>query len=734
MMLLGVFAGFVWGVFWGESGAWVGWAGDAYIGLLQMTVLPYVVLSLILNIGRLSKGESGRLARICTATMLLLWLLALSVLIAMSCCFPEWEGGSFFSVTMFDQPEPMNWLALFIPSNFFASLTNELVPAVVLFSVGFGIALMLIPERKSLLNNIEIMVNGLGNLNHMVVRIAPLGMFAIVAKSAGTISPFQFQLLQGYLLVYGSASLLISLWVFPLLISCCTPFSYRDVMRESRSALITAFVIGNTFVVMPMIAEAVNRLTRTTADDPDSDMPTAGYTVQLAYPFPDAGRIIGLIFIPFAAWFYGLTIPLTDSLPLIGTGLLSSFAKPIVTTPMLLDMARIPTDIFNLYLSVGVVAARFGDLMKAMNLFAFSVLTASYLTGVFNLNIRRIATALIATTIVMLIGIVGIRIFLERSFQEQFSRDDLTMSRGLLASPVKSTVLPMAKSNPVELKPGEDRINRILRRGVIRIGFNPEELPFCYYNGEQDLVGFDMDMAHQLARDLNVTIEFVPIEENLVASLRNDHIDVAMSQFEGTIGNAIALPEMESYLQVTQAIVVPDYRRKQFDSLESLREQLAETSKLRVAYVAQSIASENLRDEIRNLEQAPGLGTGAAAVTRAGITSELEFVEVPSEREFFETGSEVADVLVTSAEVGSAWTLKYPNYSVVRPAGLSTQIPLYYYVAEESRFQDFLNSWLVLKKSNGTIDQLFDYWILGRDSNAKPPRWCIARDILNWID
>ena len=221
--------------------------------------------------------------------------------------------------------------------------------------------------------------------------------------------------------------------------------------------------------------------------------------------------------------------------------------------------------------------------MKAMNLFAFSVLSASYLTGIFKLDIRRIATALIATTIVMLIGIGGIRIFLERSFQEQFSRDDLTMSRGLVASPVNFTVLPMAKSNPDELKPGEELINRILRRGVIRIDFNPEEIPFCYYKGEHDLVGFDMDMAHQLAPDLNVTIEFVPIEENLVASLQNDHIDVAMSQFEGTIGNAIALPEMEPYPQVTQAIVVPDYRRKQFDSLESLREQLAETSKLRVA-------------------------------------------------------------------------------------------------------------------------------------------------------
>ena len=122
------------------------------------------------------------------------------------------NGGSFcFFVYRTDSNEFLNA---------FSALTNDYIPAVVLFSVGFGIALMAIPNRKLLLDNLEIVVDGLGRLNRMVVNAAPIGMFAIVAEAAGTFSPVQFQLLQGYLIVYGAASLLLSLWIFPLLISC----------------------------------------------------------------------------------------------------------------------------------------------------------------------------------------------------------------------------------------------------------------------------------------------------------------------------------------------------------------------------------------------------------------------------------------------------------------------------------------------------------------------------------
>ncbi len=57
-LLTGIFTG----LFIGEYAEHLKFIGDVYVGLMQMTVLPYVVFSLIGNIGRLSVREVGLLA------------------------------------------------------------------------------------------------------------------------------------------------------------------------------------------------------------------------------------------------------------------------------------------------------------------------------------------------------------------------------------------------------------------------------------------------------------------------------------------------------------------------------------------------------------------------------------------------------------------------------------------------------------------------------------------------
>jgi Na+/H+-dicarboxylate symporter len=62
--LIGWGAGIACGLFFGEYTAVLSFLGDAFIGLLQMTVLPYIVVSLIANIGRRSAQESRQLLRL----------------------------------------------------------------------------------------------------------------------------------------------------------------------------------------------------------------------------------------------------------------------------------------------------------------------------------------------------------------------------------------------------------------------------------------------------------------------------------------------------------------------------------------------------------------------------------------------------------------------------------------------------------------------------------------------
>ena len=46
----------------------------------------------------------------------------------------------------------------------------------------------------------------------------------------------------------------------------------------------------------------------------------------------------------------------------------------------------------------------------------------------------------------------------------------------------------------------------------------------------------------------------------------------------------------------------------------------------------------------------------------------------------------------------------------------------------------FVSNWVDLKQKEGTVDRLYNYWMLGGASQRREPRWSIIRDVLGWID
>ena len=47
---------------------------------------------------------------------------------------------------------------------------------------------------------------------------------------------------------------------------------------------------------------------------------------------------------------------------------------------------------------------------------------------------------------------------------------------------------------------------------------------------------------------------------------------------------------------------------------------------------------------------------------------------------------------------------------------------------------EFVSNWIDLKRKDGTIDSLYESWILGSASRSKEPRWSIILDVLGWVD
>ena len=75
-ILVGLIGGVVAGLFFGELVAPLRLVADGFVKLLQMTVLPYVTVSIIVSLGSLSLDEARRLGLRAGAALATLWAVA----------------------------------------------------------------------------------------------------------------------------------------------------------------------------------------------------------------------------------------------------------------------------------------------------------------------------------------------------------------------------------------------------------------------------------------------------------------------------------------------------------------------------------------------------------------------------------------------------------------------------------------------------------------------------------
>ena len=166
----------------------------------------------------------------------------------------------------------------------------------------------------------------------------------------------------------------------------------------------------------------------------------------------------------------------------------------------------------------------------------------------------------------------------------------------------------------------------------------------------------------------------------------------------------------DSYLDETFAFVVPDDRRERYASWNAIRDQ----GPLTIAVIDLPYYVLRLREllphAVIQVHQALAPLFDQAAAT--GI-----------------------DAIALPAERGSAWTLIHPEYSVVVPGPDPIRLPLAYPIGRrDERFARLVNTWIGLKRKDGTLDAAYRYWILGQDASPRPPRWSIIRDVLHWVE
>ena len=407
-ILWGIGLGIVVGLFFGEAVHPLGFVSSGFIRLLQVNVLPYLLGSLIAGLGRRGTAEMKIIARYGVALLLFVWALALMLVVVCPLALPGFSGVPVFGSNA--EPTPIDWLDLYIPANLFYALTNNLIPAVVLFGILAGVALGQMDERKIvLLRVLDVFNEAMARVSRLILRITPFGLFAVAAVTAGEIRFEDLLRLEVWLHYYAGGAFILTLWVLPALVARFTPVPHVHFLKSMRTAIITAAAAGDALVVLPLIAESAKQLLVETGASPEKAEGTVSVTVPLLYNFPHAGKILSLAFLPFAAWFAGSSLGPTQFGLLASAGPLSMFGNINGAMPFLLDLLRLPADVFELFTVSSVVNSRLGSMVAATHTAALSVLVASAMLGTFRMHLRSLVRFLVITAAVVAAFVMGTR-------------------------------------------------------------------------------------------------------------------------------------------------------------------------------------------------------------------------------------------------------------------------------------------------------------------------------------
>ncbi|WP_313738870.1 glutamate/aspartate:proton symporter GltP [Pseudomonas sp.] len=335
-LVLGVAIGAVLNHFSAEKAWWISNvlqpAGDIFIRLIKMIVVPIVVSSLIVGIAGV--GDSKKLGRIGLKTILyfeVVTTLAIVVGLVLANVFHPGAGIDMSTLGTVDiskyqataaevQHEHafVETLLNLIPSNIFASLMRGEMLPIIFFSVLFGMGLSSLPSdlREPLVRTFQGVSETMFKVTHMIMNYAPIGVFALIAV---TVANFGFASLLPLAKLVVLVYFAIAFFAFMVLglVARLFGFSVIKIMRIMKDELILAYSTSSSETVLPRVIEKMEAY--------GAPKSVCSFVVPTGYSFNlDGSTLYQSIAALFIAQLYGIDLSIGQQLLLVLTLMVTS--------------------------------------------------------------------------------------------------------------------------------------------------------------------------------------------------------------------------------------------------------------------------------------------------------------------------------------------------------------------------------------------------------------------------
>ena len=229
---------------------------------------------------------------------------------------------------------PLQFLVDIVPQNFMkASTNNKNMLQVIFFAILFGIAMIMLPDEKTLY--VKGFFDGVNDVILQIVDIimmtAPYGVFALLASlmvdfSDGDLNNVieLFSALGLYSLAVVTGLLIMILVVYPIILRLFTKMKYLDFFKGIMPAQMLAFSTSSSAATLPVTMERCEDHLGVSEEVSSFVLPL-GATINM-----DGTSLYQAVAAVFIAQAFGIDLDLTQQLTIVLTATLASIGAAAV--------------------------------------------------------------------------------------------------------------------------------------------------------------------------------------------------------------------------------------------------------------------------------------------------------------------------------------------------------------------------------------------------------------------
>jgi Na+/H+-dicarboxylate symporter len=244
----------------------VGWVGDIFMKLLRMVIVPLVLTSIVSGVASVGGGRAlGRLFSKTLGYYVLTSALAILAGLFVVNLIRPGEGATMLGTEAAEIPElatpssPVDVLMDIVPRNIVAAAAEPNMLALIFFCIVLGASIASLPEkpRELLTNLFEAAFQAMMKLTGGVIKLLPLGVFALITRVVGTTGFAAFKSLGLYMITVASALTLHFLITLPILLLLLGKIRPSTHFRNMQGPLLIAFSTSSSAATLPVTFRAV---------------------------------------------------------------------------------------------------------------------------------------------------------------------------------------------------------------------------------------------------------------------------------------------------------------------------------------------------------------------------------------------------------------------------------------------------------------------------------------------